>query len=66
MNKVEKFRSKSNEELDLDLETFRKELFDLRSERLDSKTQKTHLFRQTRKQIARILTIKKERSLKKD
>lgn len=63
MYKANELRSESSEELDVKLDTLHREVFELRSERLDSKTQKTHLIRQKRKEIARILTIKREREL---
>jgi large subunit ribosomal protein L29 len=65
MYKASDLRNESTEELDVKLDTLRKEIFELRSERLDSKTQKTHLFRQKRKEVARILTIMRERELTK-
>ncbi len=65
MNKASELRNESDEELDLKLDTLHKELFELRSERLDSKTQKTHLIKEKRKDVARILTIRRERELKR-
>jgi large subunit ribosomal protein L29 len=65
MYKASELRNESEEELDVKLVSLSKEIFELRSERLDSKTQKTHLIRQKRKEIARILTIKRERELTK-
>lgn len=65
MYKASDLRNESAEELDVKLDTLRAEIFELRSERLDSKTQKTHLIGQKRKEIARILTIKRERELTK-
>lgn len=65
MYKASELKNESGEELDVKLETLRKEIFELRSERLDSKTQKTHLIRQKRKEVARILTVKRERELTK-
>ncbi|MCH9627621.1 MAG: hypothetical protein S4CHLAM2_12620 [Chlamydiales bacterium] len=65
MNKASELRNESDEELELKLDTLHKELFELRSERLDSKTQKTHLIKEKRKNVARILTIKRERELKR-
>ncbi len=64
MYKASELRNESAEELNLKLDTLHKELFELRSERLDSKTQKTHLIRQKRKEIARILTVKRESELR--
>lgn len=63
MYKAKDLRNEGDEELDEKLNTLRKEVFELRSERLDSKTQKTHLISQKRKEVARILTIKREREL---
>lgn len=53
-----------DEELDLKLETLKSELFGFRNKKLDNKSQKTHLIRQTRKNIARVLTVKRERELR--
>ncbi len=65
MYKASELRNKSDEDLDVKLVTLHQEIFGLRSERLDSKTQKTHLIRQKRKEVACILTIKRERELTK-
>lgn len=56
-------RDESEVELDSRLESLRKEIFESRSQRLDSKSQKTHLIGQKRKEIARILTVKREKEL---
>jgi large subunit ribosomal protein L29 len=64
MLKAQELRNDSVEELGTKLEALRKEIFQLRSQRLDSKTQKTHLIGQKRKEIARILTVKRERELR--
>ena len=64
MLKAQELRSDSVEELDTKLLVLRKEIFQLRSQKLDSKTQKTHLIGQKRKDIARILTVKRERELR--
>lgn len=63
MYKAKDLRNEGDEELDEKLNTLRKEIFELRSERLDSKTQKTHLINQKRKEVARLLTVKREREL---
>lgn len=65
MYKASELRNETDDELDLKLDSLSKEIFELRSERLDSKTQKTHLIRQKRKAIARILTIKREKELER-
>jgi len=64
MLKAQDLRNDSDEELGTKLKQLRQEVFQLRSQRLDSKTQKTHLIGQKRKEIARILTVKKERELR--
>lgn len=63
MAKKKNLRDESLEELGVKHQTLSKEIFALRSETLDSKGQKTHLIRQKKREIARILTIKKEREL---
>lgn len=64
MLKARELRNESDEELGTKLEQLRREVFQLRSPKLDSKTQKTHLIGQKRKEIARILTVKRERELR--
>jgi len=64
MLKAQELRNESDEELVIKLEQLRKEVFQLRGQKLDSKTQKTHLICQKRKEIARILTVRKERELR--
>lgn len=65
MKKASDLRDESDDELEVKLETLRGEVFELRSQNVDSKTQKTHLISQKRKEIARILTITRERELKR-
>ena len=59
--KASELRNESLDELNIKLSELRKEIYQLRSERLDSKTQKTHLIGQKRKEIARILTCQNEK-----
>lgn len=61
MLRADELRAINDEELDVKLEALKREIFDLRSQKLDSKSQKTHLIGQKSKEIARILTIKQER-----
>ena len=64
MLKAQDIRNESDEELSVKLEQLRREIFFLRGQKgLDSKSQKTHLIGQKRKEIARILTVKRERTL---
>lgn len=62
MLKAKDLRNESLEELDAKLHVKRKEMYHIRSQKLDSKTQKTHSLGHLRKEIARILTVKRERS----
>ncbi|NGX54917.1 MAG: 50S ribosomal protein L29 [Chlamydiae bacterium] len=62
---VKDLREENDEQLGLSVETLRKEIFELRSQVMDSKTQKTHLIKQKRKDVARILTIQREKQLEK-
>lgn len=61
MLKASEIRNESEGELLLKLSELRKEIFYLRSLRVDSKSQKTHLIKEKRKAIARILTCKNEK-----
>jgi large subunit ribosomal protein L29 len=61
MQKAKEMRGEKTEELNAKLEVLRQEIYHLRSQKLDSKTQKTHLIGQKRKEIARIMTVKRER-----
>jgi len=61
MLKAQELRNESDEELLTKLSVLRAEIFQLRSQKLDSKTQKTHLIGQKSKEIARILTVQRER-----
>ncbi len=65
MLKAQELRSESSDELENKLSTLRKEIFELRSQKLDSKTQKTHLIGQKRREIARIMTVKREKELER-
>ena len=64
MSKAEQFRDLSDAELDARLVDLQKELFHLKNEiKKAKKAEKPHMLPFTRKEIARILTIQKERQL---
>jgi large subunit ribosomal protein L29 len=63
MLKMKDLRSESSEELDVKHHELSREIYTLRSQQLDAKDQKKHLIRQKKREIARILTLKKERQL---
>jgi len=59
--KPEFLRSLSREELTTKLKELRKNLFELNFKRKYGKVEKPHLFREYRRDIARILTVLKEK-----
>ena len=62
MLKAKELRDESVDELEAKQKTLRQEIFDLRGDSLDGRSQKTHLIRQKRKEIARILTVLGEKN----
>jgi len=66
MTKAEHFRNQSNEDLNSALVDHRKELFKLVNEaKLSRKSEKPHLLKTKKKEIARILTVMREKELQK-
>ncbi len=63
MKEVKELRQKSSEELLDELDRLRSELILLRSKTSGAGMEKTALIRNTRKRIARILTILRERGV---
>jgi large subunit ribosomal protein L29 len=63
MLKAKDLVNESAEELEIKLETLRKEIFQLRGQALSKKTPQTHVIGQKKKEIARIMTIKRQREL---
>lgn len=62
MTKANNLRDQSVEELELNLETARKDLFNLRCELSQSaRWEKPHRLKQNRKEVARLLTILHEK-----
>lgn len=64
MVKARELREKSNEELKEELKKLRVELFNLRFQLMTGGLTNPHRIRSVRKDIARILTILRERELK--
>jgi large subunit ribosomal protein L29 len=62
--KIEDLRSMTDEELIKELETLRKNLFNIRSKKVTDVEENPAMIRATKRDIARVLTILKERSLK--
>lgn len=65
MLKAKDLTAQRDEELEALLAASKQEIFDLRSRKHEAKTQKTHLIGEKRKEIARILTVKRERELQR-
>jgi len=61
--KVSKFRELSSEELVQKERTFKKELYDLNFQRKTSNVEKPSRFQALKKDIAKILTVLREREL---
>ena len=59
--KIKELRNFSKEELLERSESLKKDLFELNFQRKYGKIEKPHLFRQYKKEIARILTVLKEK-----
>lgn len=63
MKKAKDFRNLSDDELEVALLDLQKQLFDLRNEKQETKKlDKPHLLREKRKEIAKLLTVKRERA----
>ena len=59
--KIDEIRGKTGDELDYELETLRKELFDLRFKSATQSLQNPSRIRVLKRTIARLLTIQNER-----
>ncbi len=58
--KVNDLRALSAQELDQKIIAIEKELHDLRQKRITGQLDKPHLFKRSRRQIAQVLTVKRE------
>tara|TARA_Y100001970_G_C13739328_1_gene605384 strand:+ start:42 stop:266 length:225 start_codon:yes stop_codon:yes gene_type:complete len=61
-SKIEELSNFSDQDIEEKVDALRRELFDLRFEKATSQLTKTHRFKETRAKLARLLTIKNERS----
>lgn len=59
--KADELKTKSDSELQTELESIRKEQFNLRMQRGAGQEVRPHIWRQAKKNIARIKTIQRER-----
>ncbi|MGE0479704.1 MAG: 50S ribosomal protein L29 [Phycisphaerae bacterium] len=62
MKPVEKYRSLKTDELHGELERLRRHLFDLRSQAVTEKLEDPTQLLKTRREIARVLTVMRERN----
>lgn len=62
--KARDMRSLSAQELDQKVASLHKELHDLRQKKVTGQLDKPHFFKQVRRQIAQILTVKNEKAKK--
>lgn len=58
------YRKMTDEELHRELGALRKKLFELRTKQVTDVVEKHHAIRQTRRDIARVMTILQERKIK--
>ncbi len=58
--KVNDLRGLSAQELDQKITAIEKELHDLRQKQITGQLDKPHLFKRSRRQIAQVLTVKRE------
>lgn len=58
--KVADLRALSAQELDQKITAIEKELHDLRQKKITGQLDKPHLFKRSRRQIAQVLTVKRE------
>lgn len=62
MKKAKEFRDQSFEELKLSYQSMNRRLFELRNQqKIEKETKQSHLFKETRKEIARLLTVLQEK-----
>ena len=59
--KIEEIRQLNDEELTTELERIRKHLFDLRTQAVTEKLEDSSMITKAKRDIARILTVQKER-----
>lgn len=61
--KLEQIRTLSDEEMDAELQRLRRQIFDLRAQAVTEKLEDASLITKARREIARILTVRRERQL---
>lgn len=59
--KIQDLRNLSDQEVEDQIQALKRQLFELRMQKATRQTVKPHLFKQTRHQLAQIMTIERER-----
>jgi len=59
--KIQDFRNLSDQEVDEQIQAFKRQLFELRMQKATRQTVKPHLFKHLRHQIAQLMTVEWER-----
>ena len=64
LEKLKEFKNLNSSEIQKQIETLRKELFDLRFKQATRQLNETHKFKSIKKQIAQLLTLQKNQNSK--
>lgn len=61
LSKIQDFRDLSDEEIDTQIQTLKRQLFELRMQKATRQTVQPHLFKHARHQLAQLMTLERER-----
>ena len=64
LEKLKEFKNLDSSEIQIQIDNLRKELFDLRFKQATRQLNETHKFKIIKKQIAQLLTLKKNKNTK--
>jgi len=63
LSKIQDFRGFSDQELDEQIQSLKRQLFELRMQKATRQTVNPHQFKHTRHQLAQLMTVERERQL---
>jgi len=63
LSKIQDFRGLSDQELDEQIQSLKRQLFELRMQKATRQTVSPHQFKHTRHQLAQLMTVERERQL---
>ncbi|CAA9584996.1 LSU ribosomal protein L29p (L35e) [uncultured Synechococcales cyanobacterium] len=63
LSKIQDFRDLSDEEIDTQIQTLKRQLFELRMQKATRQTVQPHLFKHARHQLAQLMTLERERQI---